>query len=58
MARNIMHFTTDDVVDLIGREPSDEEYRSIINSLENNTVLTELFTDTVYTHTTDKEMTQ
>lgn len=55
MARNIMQFTTDDVRALIGREPTDGEYRDIVNSLANNYLLVEVFTDTVYTFTTDRE---
>lgn len=53
--RNVMHFTTRDIVALIGREPTEQEYSDIITSLSNNTVLTELFTDTVYTFTIDRE---
>lgn len=55
MARNIMSFDTSDVAACIGREPTDEEYRNIVNSLANNDLLTELITDTFYTFTTDLE---
>lgn len=55
MARRIMEFTTDDVAACIGRQPTDKEYRDIVNSLACNTELTELITDTFYTFTTDKE---
>ena len=55
MTYSIMHFDTDDVAALIGREPTDGEYRDIVNSLACNEALTELFTDTVYTFTTDRD---
>lgn len=55
MARNILHFTTDDVRVCIGREPTDAEYRAIVNSLACNEMLSDIIIDTFHTFTLEQE---
>ena len=47
-ARNLVRFTTDDVRTLIGREPTDQEYRNLVKTLEFSE-MAEVFTDVVNT---------